>query len=190
MENDEESGSGSGVGAPCCGGISVSRTDSLKASTVISAESSIDSNYSVPDIKLTENEPRLPLGLSKFYSNDMNWKSFTQLVNQHTLSLRLIEYAITIYAVEHSSSYIKNGRPFYISASYKTHLNILHKSNFDPCAREPRILYRGVTTSIKQLQFFYWALSNGVIAWIMKNLDTIKQEKRSRNHLRKRFKKK
>jgi len=77
-------------------------------------------------------------------------------------------------------------RRFKVYVDYKLKLKAYSKRRFDPFCRWDRITipYSNGTfiqTTIGQLNFFKWALENGVVAYIEKNYATIEDDMNARN---------
>jgi hypothetical protein len=73
-----------------------------------------------------------------------------------------------------------------VYADYKLKLRAYSKRRFDPFCRWERISYpykenMCIQTTIGQLNFFKWALENGVISHIAKNYEVIEKDMNSRN---------
>ena len=67
---------------------------------------------------------------------------------------------------------------FIVYIKYKLQLNAFSKKQFDPFCRRERIkFYYGpdkyIVTTVGQLNFFKWAIENGIIDYIKNNLDEI-----------------
>lgn len=117
---------------------------------------------------------------------------------QHKISLRFIEKFITRYCKE-KNIFIKNGnRIINPYSEYRAQLKSYVKRRFDPFKRRQSstksnssseseeshiILYpcdmtkkKFFKTTIGQLNFFRWIIETGILAYIIKNYDSIKQE--------------
>jgi hypothetical protein len=106
------------------------------------------------------------------------------------ISLRVLDWFITKYSKKKIPVGIKNGEVFDVKISYKAQLKSYKKRNFDPfrrrkkffypCTEEGYILENGenkhVFTTLGQLNFFKWAFSNNIIAYVDTNLDQIISE--------------
>jgi hypothetical protein len=80
---------------------------------------------------------------------------------------------------------------FKVFNNYKLELKAYNKSRFDPFCRRERItfpinLHTGIETTIGQLNFFKWAIENGVLDYIETNFDEIETDMNNRNSLSKR----
>tara|TARA_B000000532_G_scaffold240507_1_gene231486 strand:- start:1036 stop:1608 length:573 start_codon:yes stop_codon:yes gene_type:complete len=128
--------------------------------------------------------------LNKFYSVPYNRDKLINILNDHdSISLRSIDWFITNYSKKNNTYYIvyhdENNIPtFDESGNYKSNMNVFHsyksqlkaysKKRFDPFCRRDRILFHldennSVETTIGQLNFFKWAISNLIIDYIELN---------------------
>jgi len=125
--------------------------------------------------------------LRSFYVKPYNRDKLLHLLNDHdSISLRSIDWFITNYSKKNNSYYIvyedKDGNPSFdeknkyrnnmnVFHSYKSQLKAYSKKKFDPFCRRDRILFHldennSVETTIGQLNFFKWAISNLIIDYI------------------------
>lgn len=121
--------------------------------------------------------------LQKFYSECSTiTKIIPFLDGSSQTSLRVIDWFVTKYSRKNCIKYNLNGKEFQIYLNYKSQLKAYSKQYFDPNCRRERIRFiiPGVDTpfltTIGKLKFFSWALENGVVDYIEKNIDTIKEE--------------
>ena len=119
------------------------------------------------------------------------------LSNDKKISLRSIDWFITNYSKKNNTYYIvyenKNGEPSFDEKdnNYKNNMNVFHsyksqlkaysKKRFDPFCRRDRLLFKlddevSVETTIGQLNFFKWAISNLIIDYIEKYKDSIEDD--------------
>jgi hypothetical protein len=120
------------------------------------------------------------------------------VTSTYKVSLRIIDWFVTNYAKKYniviekgengkpirgeSPSVIRNdNRAFLVYIEYKSQLKAYSKKQFDPFCRRSRINYEyapGKTfeTTIGQLNFFRWAIENGVIHYIIDNYDDIEKD--------------
>ena len=121
-----------------------------------------------------------------FTDNSMNEKLNKTLDKQDGLSLRLIDWFITNYSKKNNIYYLIYKTPkgnltlqdkgnvidsqFNVYQSYKSQLKAYSKKKFDPFCRRERIAFfsdeSAIETTIGQLNFFKWAISNLVIDYI------------------------
>jgi len=130
----------------------------------------------------------LMTNLMKFYDEDNNLEKMLKIINgESPISLRIIDWFATNYAKKFFTVYeISANRRFKVYVDYKLKLKAYSKRRFDPFCRWDRITipYSNGTfiqTTIGQLNFFKWALENGVVAYIEKNYGTIEDDMNARN---------
>ena len=130
----------------------------------------------------------LMVNLMKFYDEDNNLEKMLKIINgESPTSLRIIDWFATNYAKKFFTVYEVGGnRRFKVYVDYKLKLKAYSKRRFDPFCRWDRITipYSNGTfiqTTIGQLNFFKWALENGVIAYIEAHYGTIEDDMNARN---------
>ena len=126
--------------------------------------------------------------LMKFYAEDNNLEKMLRIINgESPISLRIIDWFATNYAKKFFTVYeVGMNRRFKVYVDYKLKLKAYSKRRFDPFCRWDRITIPYVNgtfiqTTIGQLNFFKWALENGVVAYIEKNYGTIEDDMNARN---------
>ena len=88
-------------------------------------------------------------------------------------SLRKLEWFVTNYAKNQHVSYVApNGKMFTVHVAYKSSLDGYSKKLFDPFCRTERIQFQGLTTTVAQLNFIRWVLTNGIIEYIKYSVKT------------------
>jgi hypothetical protein len=124
----------------------------------------------------------------KFYHEDNNLEKMLRIINgESPISLRIIDWFATNYAKKFFTVYeVGINRRFKVYVDYKLKLKAYSKRRFDPFCRWDRITIPYVNgtfiqTTIGQLNFFKWALENGVVAYIEKNYGTIEDDMNARN---------
>lgn len=125
-------------------------------------------------IQISSQEYRLIKSIEYFYDSLINVKEFIQIIDSKSpISIRLIDYFITKYSKKNKISYKIDNNYFNIYQSYKQQLNIFQKKNFDPFARGIRIPYyvgnTWIITTIGQLNFYQWFISNKILEYVIKN---------------------
>jgi len=130
----------------------------------------------------------LMTNLMKFYHEDNNLEKMLRIINgESPISLRIIDWFATNYAKKFFTVYeVGINRRFKVYVDYKLKLKAYSKRRFDPFCRWDRITIPYVNgtfiqTTIGQLNFFKWALENGVVAYIEKNYGTIEDDMNARN---------
>ncbi len=144
------------------------------------------------------NDKLLLESLHEFYDNEYNRdKLLSILSNDKKISLRSIDWFITNYSKKNNVYYIiyetHDNIPSFneINNIYKTNMNVFHsyksqlkaysKKRFDPFCRRDRLLFiidenHSVETTIGQLNFFKWAISNLILEYIEENKDNIEND--------------
>lgn len=118
----------------------------------------------------------------KFYNIQKNKKILVDLIEKNnSISLRVIEYFITIYAK--NKRLVINNNKFNIYTEYKNQLKQYSKKYFDPFRRnnestERTILYENkkIKTTDGQCNFIKWCIENNILDYINKHLTEIKEE--------------
>jgi hypothetical protein len=95
------------------------------------------------------------------------------LAGESKISLRLIDWLVTNYAKKHNVSYMFSNRHVIVYLAYKSHLKAYSKKMFDPFCRWKRIQFKGLDTTVGQLNFFEWAIQDGVLDYLETNYDDI-----------------
>jgi hypothetical protein len=126
--------------------------------------------------------------LRAFYIQGDNLETMLSIINGDSeISLRIVDWFATNYAKQRFTV-IRHpgGRRFNVYSDYKLKLRAYSKRRFDPFCRWDRISYpykdgMSIQTTIGQLNFFKWALENGVIHHIRENYVGIEKDMNSRN---------
>ena len=144
------------------------------------------------------NDALLLESLHKFYRKPYNRdKVMSVLKGSPTISLRSIDWFITNYSKKNNTYYIiyeeNDGSPSFLDVNnkYRSNMNVFHsyksqlkaysKRRFDPFCRRDRLLFQidddhSVETTIGQLNFFKWAISNLIIDYIEDYKDEIEHD--------------
>ena len=124
-------------------------------------------------------------------------KNMLDIVNGNSeISLRVLDWFVTRYSkkkLEFDGN--NNGETFDVHISYKSQLKSYRKKYFDPFRRRKKFYYKydktdetkKFHTTLGQLNFFYWAISNNIIVFVGKNITQILK---AMNHSNKEDKKK
>lgn len=107
------------------------------------------------------------------------------------ISLRVLEWVATRCSKKNVDIKIDDKEYFSINIMYKAQLKSYKKKNFDPFRRDRKFMYnydkkdpnKTVTTTLGQLNFFKWAISNKIIDCVEKNYQTIIDEMNKSNKL-------
>jgi hypothetical protein len=112
--------------------------------------------------------------LEKFYAIPENLKKVEDILSGNSnLSLRLIDWFVTNYAKKYNSAFISKKKHIIVYLSYKSHLKAYSKKMFDPFCRCKRIKFKGLNTTVGQLNFFEWIISDEIINYIEENRERI-----------------
>ena len=146
-----------------------------------------DKRKSSPNEELLENihissqENTLIKSLDKFYKNKDYMNVMLPIVNGYSkISLRALDWFVTNYSKHKKVNYMlkNNNKLFNVHYNYKAQLKAFNKKFFDPFCRGNRIPFfydkdNCIITTIGQLNFFKWAISNDVIIYVTENLKDI-----------------
>lgn len=144
----------------------------------------------------TQNELLLN-NLLEFYKDETNLTKMLKIITgESKISLRIVDWFATNYAKKNYTLYTMTNKNdvnvrFKVYPDYKLKLKAYSKKRFDPFCRWDRISipYKDGTfieTTIGQLNFFKWALENGVVRFIEENYDMIEKDMNNRNSTSKR----
>jgi hypothetical protein len=114
------------------------------------------------------------------------------------ISLRVLEWVVTKFSKKNVDINIDDKEYFSINIMYKAQLKSYKKSNFDPFRRDRKFMYnydkkdlsKKVITTLGQLNFFKWAISNKIIECVERHYETIIEAMNKYNKLDKIKKKK
>ena len=110
--------------------------------------------------------------LRRFYDDPVNASRLHDILTTKSqgISLRNLEWFITNYAKNRHVTYTTPaGRAFTVHVAYKSSLDGYSKKLFDPFCRTERIQFQGLTTTVAQLNFIKWCLTNGIIDYMTTN---------------------
>jgi len=119
-----------------------------------------------------------------FEDNKSMFNQFFNIVKPDSqISLRVIDWFITNYSRTNDIAYEhpKTRMPFTVHDSYKAQLKAYSKRQFDPFCRRMRINFyyapdQKITTTVGQLNFFRWAIENGVVEYILRHFAVIDRD--------------
>jgi hypothetical protein len=113
--------------------------------------------------------------LEGFYGNTDHFRRIEEVLSgKSRLSLRLLDWFVTNYSKKYNVSYMtKSNRHVIVYLVYKSHLKAYNKKMFDPFCRWKRIQFRGLDTTVGQLNFFEWAIQDEVLDYLDANYDEI-----------------
>jgi hypothetical protein len=111
--------------------------------------------------------------LSKFFSLPENSTILLDILDhKNGVSLRTLESFITVQSKKDNIAYTtKSGKTFVVHVAYKSSLVGYSKKLFDPFCRTERIQFtigeREITTTVAQLNFIKWCITNDIIDYIV-----------------------
>lgn len=122
--------------------------------------------------------------LSRFYANKEHLNRVrTILDGESKLSLRLIDWFVTNYAKKYNISYTTSGGNYIVVyLSYKSHLKAYSKRMFDPFCRWKRIKFQDMETTVGQLNFFEWAITDNVLDYLEEHHEEVHADMEARLH--------
>ena len=146
---------------------------------------SINSNVSK-----TYKQDLLMSSLQKFYLKKDNIAKIKKILyGKSKISLRIIDWFVTNFSKKKNINYIitdyndncNKKTQFIVYIDYKLQLKGYSKKQFDPFCRRERINFyfeedECIETTVGQLNFFRWAISNKIIDYIEKNLKEIETD--------------
>lgn len=126
------------------------------------------------------------------YYKENNGENMTKMLNiingESRISLRIVDWFATNYAKKHYTviGLNNNNERFKVYNDYKLNLKAYSKKRFDPFCRWQRITIpylkdQFIQTTIGQLNFFKWAIQNGVVRYIEDNYSEIESDMNQRN---------
>jgi hypothetical protein len=122
--------------------------------------------------------------LEKFYSNTTHLEKVKSILDGTSpLSLRLIDWFVTNYAKKYNVAYLtKTQKHVIVYLSYKSHLKAYSKKMFDPFCRWKRIKFQNFETTVGQLNFFEWAISDDVLEYLERHREHVQADMEARLH--------
>jgi hypothetical protein len=125
----------------------------------------------------------------KNYTTENIIKMIDIIESKSSISLRILDWFVTKYSKKRIDCGNKEGSEvFDVKISYKSQLKAYKKRYFDPFRRRKKFKYyfensnnTNVYTTLGQLNFFKWAFTNGIIAYVDNNLNQISKEMNSSN---------
>lgn len=131
--------------------------------------------------------------IQTFYNHKPNRDALLHYLNHYKVCT--LEWFVTNYSKLHITSYTlkRPGLPdvvFRVHAQYQSQLAPHGKALFDPYCRGPRIQLNDedgkplLKTTIRQLNFFMWAIQNGVVKYVQEHYEEIHADlaRRGRKH--------
>ena len=141
------------------------------------------------DVAFTTQNDLLLGNLVSFYRKKENLDRMLKIITgESRISLRIVDWFATNFAKKHYTVFTvpATGKRFKVYVDYKLKLKAYSKRRFDPFCRWERISIpyesdKCIETTLGQLNFFKWALENGVIDYIEDNYATIESDMNVRN---------
>ena len=131
--------------------------------------------------------------IDKFFK-DCAQNNITNMIDiiegKSDISLRILDWFVTKYSKKKIDYGNKDTEIFDVRISYKSQLKSYKKRYFDPFRRRKKFVYyfknnKSISTTLGQLNFFKWAVSNNVISYVEKNLKHISKEMNTDNKITK-----
>lgn len=111
-----------------------------------------------------------------FYSIEKNLNSLKEiLTNDRKYAKRVIEWFVANYSKEIPVTLKVRNKDFDVYENYKLQLKSFSKDYFDPFRRKEKIKFKGLETTIGQLNFFKWIIENKILGTIKKNYSIIQE---------------
>jgi hypothetical protein len=136
--------------------------------------------------------------LKEFYIKleNIEVEKIISIINgEYKISLRFMDWFVTRYCYLYKTSIVVNNRfikesSFNVNINYKAQLKSYKKKRFDPFRRKKKFYFsindKKILTTIGQLNFFKWAITNDIIAYCENNYELINSKV---DHVNKYFKK-
>ncbi len=142
--------------------------------------------------RVTNKQDLLMSTLTLFYRNPNNLNKFLPIVHGKTrISLRLIDWFVTNYSKKENVMFpveifskingVNKATQFIVHTNYKSQLKAYSKRHFDPFCRGENIKFcydenKSILTTVGQLNFFRWIISNGILSYMELNLAEIEKD--------------
>jgi hypothetical protein len=113
--------------------------------------------------------------LERFYSHTENLLRVKSILDGTSkLSLRLIDWFVTNYSKKYNVSFLtKQKKHIVVYLSYKSHLKAYSKKMFDPFCRWKRIHFQTLETTVGQLNFFEWAITDEILDYLEEHQEEV-----------------
>ncbi len=121
-----------------------------------------------------------------YFDSKINMDSLVEILNDHSLvSLRMIDWFVKKYSKKNGTSYKVHETTFSVYINYKSQLKAYSKKQMDPFCRRDRIKLvkhgKEILTTIGQMNFFRWAIENGILKYIYDNYSELEKEMKQDN---------
>jgi len=125
--------------------------------------------------------------LTKFFKVQENIRAMLPIVQgKSPISLRILDWFVTNYCKKRNivldvTNEAGETRRLMIYLDYKSQLKAYSKKQFDPFCRRERIRFvyqksQELITTVGQLNFFRWLISNQILDYIQENIDEIEED--------------
>ena len=112
--------------------------------------------------------------LERFYAIPANIDRVRGILSGDSrISLRLLDWLVTNYAKKKDVAYKKDDRFVNVYLAYKSHLKAYSKKMFDPFCRWKKTVFCGMDTTVGQLNFFEWAIQDGILDYLEVHYDDV-----------------
>ena len=103
------------------------------------------------------------------------------------VSLRTLDWFVINYAKQYKVTLVsENGFALSVYNDYRSRLRYWQRDLFDPFRRGPRIFFdannRTYSTTVAQLNFFFWCESTGVLQYLSAHLDEVERDMSAAMH--------
>lgn len=148
--------------------------------------------------KIPNKQDILMISLTEFFKTPMVIDKMLPIIQgKSKISLRIIDWFVTNYSKKNNTCVwqtieeldklgqpVKNAKQFLVFLNYKSQLKAYTKKQFDPFCRRNRIQFyydtenkdSFIMTTVGQLNFFRWAISNNILEYISENLSKIETD--------------
>lgn len=132
--------------------------------------------------KLTDRQVKILSSLVGYYTDEkVTDLLLPVLQHQSPISLRALDWLVTNYSKKYNViCRTRNGGMFNIHQGYRNALVVNKRRNFDPFRRRLRITVRSggqeLESTVGQLNFMCWAKENGVVDYLLENLEHIEED--------------
>ena len=120
--------------------------------------------------------------LEKFYADTVNFDRVKNILDgKSKISLRLIDWFVTNYSKKYNVTYVtKSQKHMIVYLAYKSHLKAYSKKMFDPFCRWKRIKFHDMETTVGQLNFFEWAITDDVLKYLEDHQEEVHKDMENR----------
>ena len=121
------------------------------------------------------------VGSAPISSDFSDSSSASTVSSSKKVSIRIINWFVTNYAKQHFTVYENGAERFFVWTRFRSAEDGYSKELFDPYCRKDRIIIpydetTQIVTTIGQLNFFKWAITNKVIDYIVTHYDEITRD--------------